>query len=132
MGFETPLVVQFLNDRSIFPWITTAPLVYVSALTGETYTVPKHFRTDGASIPKALIALPVVGQGLALRFFGAGVWLGFKQGVLHDWLRRPDKAGRLPVPAYLAHRIFREALYEAGYPPDLCETYFYAVKTFNS
>jgi hypothetical protein len=132
MGFETPLVVQFLNDRSVFPWITTEPLVYESALTGGTYTVPRHFRTDGSSIPKALIALPVVGQGLALRFMGKGVWQGFKAGCLHDFLRRPDKAGRLPVPAYLAHRVFREALIDAGYPDDLVSAYYAAVVLFNS
>jgi len=132
MSFETPLVVQLLNDQSQYPWITTEYLVYESALTGETYTVQRHFRTDGASLPKALIALPVVGQALALRFMGQGVWLGFKQSVLHDWLRRKNPHGITPVPAYLAHRIFREALYAANYPPDVCEAYYAAVVAFNS
>lgn len=132
MPFLTPLQVQFLDDRSVFPWITMAPLVYESELTGEVYEVPRHFRTDGASVPIALAAVPVFGQALTLRYFGSGVWHGFKQGVLHDFLRRPDNAGRLPVPAKVAHLIFRSALYEAGYPPDLCENYYAALVAFNS
>ena len=133
MPFNTQLVVQLLNDREQFPWITLAPLEYESELTGETYVVPAYFRTDGASLPAALVAVPIVGQALFLRYFGQGVFQGFKQGVLHDFLRRPDKVtGKPPVPAHLAHKIFRAALYEAGYPEDLCETYFSAVVQFNS
>lgn len=129
MPFTTPLKLQFLDDRSEFPWITLAPLVYECDLTGETYTVPKHFRTDGASVPKALAAIPVAGQGLVIRYLGNGVFHGFKQGVLHDFLRRGPTP---PVPAHLAHKIFRNALHEAAYPPDLCEMYYSAVKLFNS
>lgn len=132
MPFLTPLNVMLLDDRSVFPWITLSPLVYESPLTGETYEVPKHFRTDGASIPSALIAIPITGQALALRFMGQGVWQGFKQGVLHDFLRRKQKDGTTPVPAHTAHKVFREALYDGGYPPDLCETYYKAVLVFNS
>lgn len=128
-GFENQLDVRLLNDRSIFPWLTLAPLVYECELTGETYTVPKYFRTDGASLPAALVAVPLLGPALFLRYFGGGVFQGFKQGVLHDWLRRGPNP---PVPAAVAHRIFREALYAAGYPPDLCETYYAAVVAFNS
>ena len=129
MPFTTPLLLQFLDDRSVFPFITTAPLVYECELTGETYTVPKHFRTDGASVPEALAALPVVGPALMMRYFGNGVFHGFRQGVVHDYLRRGDNP---PVPAAVAHRVFRAALYEAGYPPDLCEAFYAAVVAFNS
>lgn len=133
MPFLTPLVMQLLNDREQFPFITLAPLEYESALTGETYTVPAYFRTDGASLPAALVAVPVVGQALFLRYFGQGVFQGFKQGVLHDWLRRPDKVtGKPPVPAKVAHLVFKEALEEAGYPEDLVSTYHAAVVAFNS
>lgn len=129
MPFQTMLDVRFLDDRSIFPFITLSELVYDCELTGETYVVRRHFRTDGASIPEALAAVPLVGQALFLRYFGNGVFHGFKQGVLHDYLRRGDNP---PVSANVAHRIFRHALYEAGYPPDLCESYFHAVRLFNS
>lgn len=131
MSFVTPLKLQLINDRGLFPFITLEPLVYECDLTGETYTVPKHFMTDGASIPIALSALPVIGSMLAIRYFGGGIWLGFKEGVLHDYLRR-ERNGNTPVKASVAHRIFRAALYEAGYEPDMCETYYAAVKAFNS
>lgn len=130
--FLTDLDLRFLDDRSKYPFITLSELVYKSEMTGETYVVPKHFRTDGASIPEAISLIPGLGQALFLRYFGNGVFHGFRQGVLHDHLRRKDKSGKTPVPAVLAHRIFREALYEAGYPPDLCETYYAAVLRFNS
>jgi len=93
-------------------------------MTSPTYEVPRHFRTDGASVPKALM---LFAPPLAARFFGSGVWLGFKQGVVHDWLRRENI-----VPADVAHRVFREALYEAMYPPDLIENYYAAVVKFNT
>lgn len=126
MPFHTPLKVMLLNDRSLFPWITLSPLVYESPMTGETYWVPENIRTDGASIPRALI---LMAPPLAARFMGNGVWLGFKQGVLHDWLRRGPNP---PVSAKVAHLIFREALTDAGYPDDLVSAYYAAVKLFNS
>lgn len=125
MPFVTPLKVMLLNDRHKYPWITLAPLVYESPMTGDTYWVPEHFRTDGASLPQSLILfLPP----LAARFMGSGVWQGMKQGVLHDWLRRGPNP---PVSAKVAHLIFREALTDAGYPDDLVSNYFAAVKLFD-
>lgn len=118
---------MLLDGRHEYPWISLRPLEYEDPLTGVLYIVPANFRTDGASVPKALIALPVIGQALAMRFMGQGLWLGFREGVLHDYLRRNDK-----VPARLAHRIFRTALFEAGYPDDLVESYYLAVMKFNS
>lgn len=130
MPFETPLKVQLLQDRTEYPWITLAPLVYESPLTGETYWVPENFRTDGSSVPRSLI---LMAPPLAMRFMGSGVWMGFKQGVLHDWLRRPDKAtGLPPVPAKVAHLVFREALIDAWYPPEVVSAYYAAVRLFNS
>jgi hypothetical protein len=123
--------VQLLNDREEFPWITLAELSYQDPVSGTTYTVPKHFRTDGASIPKAIVCVPLVGQALFQRFFGVGVWQGFREGVLHDYLRR-DRGGVKPVKAEVAHRIFRQALEEAGYPYDMIESYYNAVVQFNS
>ena len=130
MPFLTPLKVQLLNDREEFPWITLEPLVYESK-DGTVYTVPKHFRTDGASIPKALLLLPVIGVALFQRYFGVGVWQGFKEGVLHDYLRR-KRNGTTVVDAATAHRIFKEALEESGYPEDLVSSYYDAVRKFNS
>ena len=64
-----------------------------------------------------------------MKFFGQGVWQGFKQGVLHDYLRRGNPP---PVPAATAHFILRESLLDAGYPDDLANAYYAAVKVFNS
>lgn len=119
-----------LSDRAQYPWILTAPLVYESEVLGDTVWVPENFLTDGSSVPRALI---LMAPPLAMRFMGSGVWQGFKQGVLHDWLRRPEKAtGKPPVPAKVAHLVFRESLTEAGYPDDLVSAYYAAVRTFNS
>lgn len=126
MGFITPLKVMLLNDTSKFPWILLDDLVYESALTGDAYTAPKHLRTDGSSVPRALI---LMAPPLAMRFMGQGLWMGFKQGVLHDYLRRGPNP---PVSAKVAHLIFREALTEAGYPDDMVSAYYAAVKLFNS
>jgi hypothetical protein len=126
------LDLRFFDDRSEFPFLTLQPLEYFSPLTGQTYTVPKYFRTDGASVPVAIAAIPVVGPELLMRYFGHGVFHGFKQGVLHDYLRRKRPDGTTPVPAETAHAVFREALADAGYPSDLVENYFAAVKAFNS
>jgi hypothetical protein len=117
---------MLLNDRHEFPWISLRSLEYEDPVTGELYIVPNNFRTDGASVPKLLLLIPVIGQALALRFWGSGIWLGFREGVLHDYLIRYKI-----VPPRLAHRIFRTALYEAGYPPDLCELYYAAVVAAN-
>lgn len=125
------LKVQLLNDREQFPWITLDKLVYEDPETGVEYTVPRHFRTDGASLPKSLVLIPGIGPLLFQRFFGEGVWQGFREGVLHDYLRRPVK-GKRPVEAKEAHLIFRRALEEAGYPYDLVSAYYGAVVKFNS
>jgi len=130
MPFVSPsanLQVMLLNDRAAKPWAMLEKLEFYSEITGETYIVPKHFLTDLASVPKAIVLLPIIGLALFLRFFGSGVWLGAREGALHDWLRQqPD------IPAKVAHLIFREALYDAGYPEDLCENYYEAVRRFNS
>jgi hypothetical protein len=131
MPFLTPLKVQLLSDKSEFPWITLEPFVY-EAKDGTVYTVPKHFRTDFASVPKALMAIPIVGQALAMRFFGNGTWLGVKPAVLHDWARRKRPDGTRPMPAASAHKLFKEALEEEGYPYDLVENYYAAVVKMNS
>jgi hypothetical protein len=123
---------MLLNDRAEKPWIMLEQLVFDSETTGETHIVPKHFRHDGASLPAAVVLLPVAGPLLFMRYFGKGVFQGFREGTLHDWMRTPDENGQTPVPAKVAHMVFREALYAAGYPPDLCETYYAAVVAFNS
>lgn len=139
---QSEVHVQLLNDRNVFPWLTTKQLAWYDPVLNRVFTVPKYFRTDGASIPIALAALPVVGPALVMRYFGSGVFQGFREGVLHDYLRRKapvlDDSGNIaghhpaPIPAADAHRIFRDALIDGGYPEDLVENYYAAVKAFNS
>lgn len=139
---SSELDVRLLNDREQFPWLTLKPLAFYDPETGLTFTVRKYFRTDGASIPIALAALPIVGQALVIRYFGQGVWQGFKEGTLHDFLRRQrailDNLGNIvgyespPVTAEVAHRIFGDALRLGRYPEDLIENYVAAVRTLNS
>lgn len=82
-------------------------------------------------MPKMLAALPGIGGFTVLKFMGEGIWMGAREAVLHDWLRTPNKQGELPVPPMVAHRIFREALYNADYNPEMIELYYQAVVTFN-
>lgn len=136
MAFTPPwsnLYLMLLNDRHKLPWITTEKMLYESPLTGEEYEIPRHFRTDLVTMPKMVAALPGVGSFVLMQFFGKGVWLGAREAVLHDWLRRVNPRTKAPpVPAFLAHRIFREALYSADYNPEMIELYYKAVVVFNS
>jgi hypothetical protein len=127
-----PLKVMLIDDRLQFPWYLLEPQQYNCPLTGDIYIVPRGFRTDGSSVPIAISAVPVVGAALVARYFGGGVFQGFREGVLHDFLRRKDEMGNTLVPAHVAHKVFREALNHAGYPPDLVANYYNAVRLFNS
>ena len=131
MPFLTPLKLQLLNDRAEFPWLTLDVLVYTDK-KGNIHTVPKYFRTDGSSHPIAIAAIPVIGPMLVMRHFGSGVFMGFEEGVLHDWARRKRQDGTRPMSAADAHLLFKEALEEKGYPEDLVQNYFAAVVKFNS
>ena len=127
MFVGAPLKVMLLDDRLPKPWSVLEPQQYDCPMTGETYIVERGFRTDGSSVPIAIAAVPVIGAILVVRYFGGGVFMGFREGVLHDRLRQDPN-----IPAILAHRIFREALYANGYPSDLVENYYAALKLFNS
>ncbi|MBC7302142.1 MAG: DUF1353 domain-containing protein [Nocardia sp.] len=76
-------------------WRLTEPLTYQGAV--ETFTVPAGFRTDFASVPRALVWL--------IPRYGAYT----KAAILHDYLRRTGEVG----PAD-ADGIFRRSLHEAG------------------
>lgn len=127
MPWFTSLDVTLVDDREEFPWEVISPLIWEDPETKEIHEVPIGFRTDGASIPMILSMIPIVGPALALRHFGKGIWFGFKEGVLHDFLRRND-----PIPPSEAHLKFKRALIEGGYPEDLIANYYDAVRRFNS
>lgn len=135
MAFVSPwanLHLMLVSDRHKLPWILTEKLIYESPLTGDEYVIPRHFRTNLVSMPKMLAALPGIGGFTVLKFMGEGVWMGAREAVLHDWLRAKDRSGSYPVPAIVAHRVFREALHHADYDPEMVELYYLAVTTFNS
>ncbi len=127
-----PLKVMLIDDRAQFPWYVLESQQYECDLTGETYIVERGFRSDGSSVPIAISAVPIVGAALVSRYFGGGVFKGFREGVLHDRLRRKDKDGNTLVPAHVAHKVFREALYKGGYPEDMIENYYSALMLFSS
>lgn len=131
MFVGAPLKVMLIDDRAEFPWFVLEPQQYECELTGDTYIIPRGFRTDGASVPIAIAAVPLVGAALAIRYFGGGVFKGFRQGVLHDFLCRKNASGNTPVTKKVAHLVFREALYSAGYPEEMIENYYAALRMFN-
>lgn len=135
MSFVSPwanLHLMLVSDKHKLPWILTEKLIYDSPLTGEEYEIPRHFRTNLVSMPKIVAALPGIGGYFVYKYLKQGIWLGAREAVLHDWLRTRDRWGNLPVPAKIAHKIFREALYQADYEPEMIETYYQAVVLFNT
>ncbi|MEV0436426.1 DUF1353 domain-containing protein [Nocardia sp. NPDC050413] len=76
-------------------WRLTQPLTYRGAV--ETFTVPAGFRTDFASVPRALVWL--------IPRYGAYT----RAAILHDYLCRTGEVG----PAD-ADGLFRRSLREAG------------------
>ncbi|MFJ2668581.1 DUF1353 domain-containing protein [Nocardia fluminea] len=76
-------------------WRLTEPLSYQGAV--ETFTVPAGFRTDFASVPRALVWL--------IPRYGAYT----RAAILHDYLCRTGEVGFAD-----ADGIFRRSLHEAG------------------
>ncbi|GEM33927.1 hypothetical protein NN3_49340 [Nocardia neocaledoniensis NBRC 108232] len=74
-------------------WRLTEPLTYRGAV--ETFTVPAGFRTDFASVPRALVWL--------IPRYGAYT----RAAILHDYLCRTDTVGRAD-----ADGLFRRCLRE--------------------
>lgn len=96
-GFEGPDGVE-LRMLSGGVGLLTAPLTYCSK-SGERYTVPRGYRTNGASIPRALWS--VVGSP----------WTGdyVKAAILHDYM-----CERQIKTSDYAHKTFREAMVASG------------------
>lgn len=55
-GFRTRLALQACTDEDDGKWIVMQDLVYDSDVAGQTFTVPRGFQTDLASVPR----LPLV------------------------------------------------------------------------
>lgn len=86
--FLTPLCVvevDDISDEGRGMWRLTGPLIYRSNLTGDTYVVPRGFKTDFASVPRVPIAFLLCGD------------TANKPAALHDWLYTAVD-GKHPVP----------------------------------
>ena len=95
MGFESDVNVREVDDDT---WELLEQLVYVGSR--ETFTVPKGFQTDFASVPRAFVwLLPRYGRYT-------------KASILHDYLCEEAKAGRFNRDD--ADGIFRRAMRELG------------------
>lgn len=67
--FVTPLDVQEIDDDN---WILTSD--FVVTVDGKTFTVPKGFKTDFASVPRVPFAYWMFGN------------IGHRPAVIHDYL----------------------------------------------
>ncbi len=89
--------VHWLEDGSLE---LDAPLLYVDA-AGRLWVVPKGFRTDLASVPRAVPGV--------LRLFFRGPLQTAWAAILHDWLYRMKEVARR-----IADAMFYEALRATG------------------
>jgi hypothetical protein len=125
------LIIQFLDERVPRPFMLTQELWWEHP-DGRVFKIPKWFRFNGVSMPIGLAAVPGIGASLIIRFWGDGVFMGFKESALHDYLCTPDSTGRFPVPLSEGNKIFKIALEEANYPEDVVADYFAALSLANS
>ena len=92
MGFTGDVIVRQLDPKR---WEMQVPLTYTGAR--ESFTVPTGFKTDFASIPRAVV-------WLLPRY---GVYT--KSAILHDYLCRTDEVSRAD-----ADGLFRRSMHEQG------------------
>lgn len=78
-------------------WTLNRALRYHSDVTNKTYTVPRHFNTDFASVPRLPVAYYLAGN------------TAHQAAVVHDWLYRTGAEPRTVCDA-----IFREAMAATG------------------
>jgi Protein of unknown function (DUF1353) len=110
--FTTELLLQ--PDVRPDYWIVRAPLVWESAEFGRI-CVPPGFRTDLASIPRALRNLPAFDPNGASR----------RPAVVHDWLYAVQSH-----PKDFADRFLRTAMLAEGAAHADAEAFYEAVHLF--
>jgi hypothetical protein len=109
--FGDPLVLEAAAPDF---WYVSTPLIWTDEEFG-TLTCPAGFRTDLASIPRALRALPFLDpNGLSRR-----------PAVLHDWLYAWRVIGKAKADAFL-----RAALIAEGASRATAAAFYYAVDLF--
>jgi hypothetical protein len=84
-------------------FVTLAPFRQISS--HGVITVPRHFLTDGASIPRAFWSI----AGPFGKYFGAA--------LVHDYLYSKDAAKAYPhITRKIADEIFLEGMFNLGVP----------------
>ena len=114
-SFTEKLIVSLESNGK--RWKLEKEFSYYTDLLGErkTFTVPAGFETDFASIPKPLLALPLIRWRDKFN----------KASVIHDWLYCTKKVDRKT-----ADRIFLEALLVLGIPRWKAYLFYAAVRLF--
>lgn len=98
-AFLTELVLTEADGLDDGEWLLGADLVYQSDCAGQTFTVPKGFKTDLASVPRIPIVYELCGDTSS------------KAAALHDWLYTAH-----PVSREMADAVLKEASAITGVP----------------
>lgn len=99
-AFLTQLQIEPASEFDDNRWRLTNPLVYHSAVAGQTFTVPSGFVTDFASVPRCIPIAYALCGGCAN-----------EASVVHDFLYTTH-----PVDRATADAVFREAMGLTGVP----------------
>lgn len=91
--------IDKIDPKQNAAWRLTAPLKYRSKVAGQTFTIPKGFLTDFASVPRLPLAYLLAGD------------TAHQAAVVHDWLYVTHTTDRAT-----ADRVFLEAMEEIGVP----------------
>jgi hypothetical protein len=96
-------------------WEVHQPLIFVSDITGITYTVPVGFITDFLSVPRVPLVFDIMGD------------CAHEAATLHDWLYTEKVE-----PRFKADRILVEAAIATGIPSWKAWAMYFAVRAFGS
>lgn len=98
--FVTRLQMQAADNKDDGLWQLTAPFVYQSDVAKMTFTVPKDFQTDLASVPRLPIVYLLTGGRAS------------EAAVIHDYAYTFKM-----VPRRIADAVLREASAVSGVKP---------------
>lgn len=96
-------------------WVLCAPLIYESAVAGQTLTVPSGFKTDFASVPRLPFAYLLAGD------------TAHEAAVVHDFLYACGEFSRAT-----ADDVLLEAMAATSIPAWRRYAIFYAVRVFGA
>jgi hypothetical protein len=98
-NFLSKLILENADVSDDGQWKLTAPLVYVSDVAKQSFTVPAGFQTDLASVPRIPIIFDLMGA------------TSNEPAALHDWLYTSHVVSRS-----MADAVLREASAVCGVP----------------